>query len=152
MTDNGNFLRGQGPQARLESFDLRLLQQLRRQHALVPNVQVLLAPIPNLSSGDLPLRGARSDRRFTRLAFELATDCEQVSIRSRQVELAHIDRQAESDIKSKLLLQSIAVAFNFQHGLIKTGDGPNLQVAGFSVLPEVAREDIDRSVLGNLQS
>src|SRR5690349_12954112 len=118
MAHHSNLLSGQGAQLGLKTLHVRLLQQLRSEYALVTNVQILFAPIPNLSAGYLPLSRARADGCFTRLTFQLAAHGEQVCIRSRQVELAHVHGQSESDVEAVLFLQSVAIAFNLEHCLI----------------------------------
>ena len=58
MSDNRDSLSREATQLRVEPSHFGFLQQLRREHPFVANVQILLAPIPNLPSGDLPLSSA----------------------------------------------------------------------------------------------
>src|ERR1051326_7806500 len=110
MTDDGNLLSWKCMKARLKLFYVRFLQQLRRQHTFVANVQVLLAPVPDLPAGDLPFSRTRADRSLARLTFEFSANGEQVRIRSGYVKLTYINRQPQTDVESVLLLQSISTA------------------------------------------
>jgi hypothetical protein len=52
---------------------------------LVAQVEILLAPVPDLPARDLPLRRTRPNRTFTRLTFKLATDRQQVRVCAWQI-------------------------------------------------------------------
>ena len=86
-------------------------------------MQVLLTPVPDLPARNLPFRGAGIKRRNTGTPCQLSTSGEHVGITAWQTQLSNVDRQAEGDIESKLVLQKIAVSLNFEHRLIKICDG-----------------------------
>ena len=79
---------GQRADPRHERGHVRLHQQLVRQHAVVAQVQVLLAPVPDLAPRDLPLRGARAHRRRAGLPSSCLAHGEEVGVAAGQAELA----------------------------------------------------------------
>src|SRR6185503_10948952 len=120
-----------------ENAYIRLVEQLGGEHLLIANVQVLLTPVPDLASSNLPFGGAGSKRRDTGPPRELAPHCQHVCITSRETQLSNIDRQAEGDIEGKLILQQIAVALNLEHCLIETCDCSGLELVGLRLAAQV---------------
>ena len=70
MADYSDALGGKGLHFRLKSLDVRLSKQFVRYNLGITDVKVLLAPVPNFSSGNLPLRSAETNGGRTGFAFE----------------------------------------------------------------------------------
>src|SRR6185369_97759 len=119
MADYSDALGGKGLQFRLKSLDVGLSKQFVRYHLGITDVKVLLAPVPNFSSGNLPLRSAETNGRRTGFAFEKTSRREKIFVCAWKAELSDINRKAESNVESIEILQPITIAFDFEHRLVK---------------------------------
>ena len=99
------FCGGNARKRGLRTFTSCSLEQLGGEHLLIADVQVLLAPVPDLPARDLPFGSARIKRRNTRAARQLSPHREHVCVTAWQTQLSYVDRQAEGNIESKLILQ-----------------------------------------------
>ena len=122
VADHRDPLRGHGLHARDEGRDVGLPQQLGGQHLVVADAEVLLAPVPVLARGDLPLGGGRPDRGRAALALEVAAQGQEVGVGPRQAELAEVDGQAEAGVEREQLLQPVPVALHLEVRLEEARD------------------------------
>ena len=118
----------------------------------VADVKMLYAPVPYLSSGDLPGRNGEVEGRSAGFAGQFLRCREHVRVAAGQSKLAYVYGQFERDVQAIQVLQHVSIALYLKHGLIEIGHGTDLlSRLARSLRFEVSREDVDGEGFGKSQ-
>ena len=91
---------------RLKGLDVGLSEQLIRHYLGITDVKVLLAPVPNFSSGNLPFRGAETNGGRTGFAFKHPSGRKKIFVCAWESELSDINRKAEPQCRKHIDLEA----------------------------------------------
>jgi hypothetical protein len=119
MADYSDALGGKGLHFWLKSLDVGLSEQLIRHYLGITDVNGLLAPVLNFSSGNWPFRSSETNGGRTGSAFKNPSGRKKIFVCAWESELSDINRKAEPNVESIEILKPITIAFDFEHRLVK---------------------------------